>query len=275
LRRTARVASAARACGKSAWSAFFCRRPPAESKDSRRRLFDCGAGVVDDCAAIVGKSLGQACGPLPGGAVVTNCGRPCGHELLNDAAGKRRGHGFCVVLCVCGVVLCKVRGVKSVGLSFFGVKISDGCVITCARFASTFAVAVAGCASANGDRDGEAHQRQQCVEHAVRNLRRSPFQRSREVRAQGAFRTGNRSRRTEENRPLLRIEDSKVDVRGWGADRVKRGVLLFQSGDEDLQELALLGFAQILRVPVFCWDRCVERSEEIAKRHDGETKNCR
>jgi hypothetical protein len=36
------------------------------------------------------------------------------------------------------------------------------------------------------------------------------------------------------------------------------------------KELALLGFAQILRVPVFCWDRCVERSEEIAKRHDGE-----
>jgi hypothetical protein len=74
---------------------------------------------------------------------------------------------------------------------------------------------------------------------------------------------------------LLRVEDSKVDVRGWGADRVKRGVLLFQRGDEDLQELALLGFTQILRVPVFCWDRCVERSEEIAKRHDGETKNCR
>jgi hypothetical protein len=35
----------------------------------------------------------------------------------------------------------------------------------------------------------------------------------------------------------------------------------------------LLGFAQILRVPVFCWDRCVERSEEIAKRH-GDGMGC-
>jgi hypothetical protein len=55
---------------------------------------------------------------------------------------------------------------------------------------------------------------------------------------------------SEENWPLLRAEDSKVDVRGWGAGHVKRGVLLSKAATRVFRQLALLGFAQILRVAV-------------------------